>query len=146
MSEQWGDHDFLAYVEEHAKTEVALFSPAHVKRLHALAGSPITGPGVWASMSSEYVEPLLKAAREQLALDVARAMHEAARWAYRDANGKLTLLVPVAEIDEMTLPQCRAVLRLCDELDREHPQHAGSAARLAIVNGVSARLARLGGE
>lgn len=142
MSAEWTDREFLAYVEEHAKTPVALFSPEHVKRLHALAGRPLKGEVGWTQMGSGFVAPLIEAART---LEVARAMHDAAPWAYRGEDGKLTLLVPISDIEGMTHAQCRAVLRLCDELDRERPEHAGSSARLAIRNGVSARLARLGG-
>jgi hypothetical protein len=68
------DEEFLGYVEYHCRTERALFEGAHVKRLLELAGefreanSRSVHPNEFVVMRPEFADPLIKKARERMAL------------------------------------------------------------------------------
>lgn len=68
------NEEFLSYCELHSTTERALFSRAHVLRLHALAHLPIElEPGAFFAMHEDVVTPLAERARRFVRLAVVSA-------------------------------------------------------------------------
>lgn len=63
---------FLSYCELHSTTDRALFSRAHVLRLHALAHVPVElEPGAFFAMHADVVAPLAERARRFMRIAVA---------------------------------------------------------------------------
>lgn len=68
MSDPLPNNDeFLSYCELHSTTDRALFSRAHVLRLHSLAHVPIElAPGAFFAMHADVVTPLAERARRSM--------------------------------------------------------------------------------
>ena len=68
------DEDLLGYFEIHSRTERALFHRSMVERLWALAGEPLEGMygRQFVEVHSDLADPLVRRARERMAVDTAR--------------------------------------------------------------------------
>lgn len=67
MSQKWTNEEFLGYFEEHCRTERALFSGEHVRRLAALAGVDTDVlPGQFVAVHADVALPVIAAARRRL--------------------------------------------------------------------------------
>jgi hypothetical protein len=76
--DDWTNEEFLGYVDIHCRTPRALFSLQHVERLHALAQEPLEWrrpqhPPAFSAMDRYYALPLIKQARQHLALAQSKA-------------------------------------------------------------------------
>lgn len=62
------DEQFLAYCEQHSRTDLASFHRDDVERLYKLAGHPIGHGGIpeWLTVRPAIVDPLVSAARTQM--------------------------------------------------------------------------------
>lgn len=64
--QHYADHRLVDYIEEHCRTERALFSKEHVNRLLQLAGEAPNVDIDWVRLPQQAAEPFIKAAKHSL--------------------------------------------------------------------------------